>query len=145
MGALLNKVVFEYVQNQAGYDNSEDDIYGAAKALERKLVSEVCCESAELINQKSEELAASKEAEREISEVRTVVLQCIVLAFLIGLSCNHAYTLMQTFMYGGSVGQNVNGTIVGLVACVAVILGILLWTIFKTIVKLYRLIVRKEK
>ncbi|WP_165249323.1 hypothetical protein [Adlercreutzia sp. ZJ141] len=122
MGQKLDRLISSFAE---GYkDRSSDaNVYAAAKRLESEIVQEICEEQAERIANNAERIRANESARAALREAKTVVLQCVGFALLVGLLSNHVYSLLQVVIYQGAEGLNVGnmlgGTAVLLILCVA--------------------------
>lgn len=137
MSKTLNNLVMKVVQNDSkGVDLG--DAYAAAKVLENEIIDEVCREQADKINRMQKEMQSAENGIDKANDIRNIVIQCVVIALLIGLLCNHIYTLLQSAVYSLTTTQNLGYTAVGLVVLVIIVLLVLLALLFKALSSLYK-------
>ena len=69
------------------------------KELEREVAEEVIRERIDEIDAEAERREEERAAKRELSEFRSVLLQCVTLALLVGILGSHLYGLLEVMLY----------------------------------------------
>ena len=122
MGRLLNNLVDSFVEHSDSRKKMDGgSAFNLKKELESDLVKEVLSEHADEL----EELRREREVARWRDKFHDVLLQCVILAFVIGMLGSHAYGLLEALLYQPSPETNTVamfiGTAIVLVACVVIV------------------------
>ncbi len=138
MSCLLNKLVAE--ASKSLFPNSDPgELYKAQKQLENMIVDEVCREEAARIDQDVRDKGKRRRFEEGMHELKMVLLQCVLLAFLVGLLVNHIYDLMNYFYEQSAIPAYV-GILVLIVACAF----IAVWMVASRVIGLYRMMMQES-
>lgn len=137
MGRLLDNLVDTFVENSVSRKRMDGgSAYNLKKQLECDLVNEV-------LNERADELEAirhEREATRWVDDFRQILLQCVLLALLIGLLGSHLYDLLSTLIY--HAGQPVNlpamtvGTVLVSALCILVLAKEFVSRVFEAVKRL---------
>lgn len=122
MGRLLNNLVDSFVEHSDSRKKMDGgSAFNLKKELESDLVKEVLSEHADEL----EELRREREVARWRDKFHDVLLQCVILAFVIGMLGGHTYGLLEALLYQPSPETNTVamfiGTAIVLVACVVIV------------------------
>lgn len=122
MGRLLNNLIDSFVEHSDSRKRMDGgSAFNMKKELERDLVKEVLSEHADEL----EELSRERDVARWKDKFHDVLVQCVILAFAIGLLGSHVYGLVEALLYQPSPETNTIAMLVGtlavLVACIVVV------------------------
>ena len=94
MSALLNRLIAESFRD---FSSVEDlgALFAAQKELEKRVIDEICLEEIDRINEQAKERSKKRKFQEGLQEIRAILLQCFLLAFLIGLLVSHVYDVMK--------------------------------------------------
>lgn len=143
MSKVLSNIVMRVVESDSA-NNTPGDIYEAARALEGKIIEEICNEQADKILRKQRELRAAEVASERVKDIRNIALQCVVIALLVGMICNHAYTLFQSIFYNLPTNQILTNTTIGLLLLALILLVLLIVLLIKALNDLYKTFKSKD-
>ena len=100
MSRLLDEVVTTYVKNFSAADSRSDaDIFCVEKEVERQIVKEIVEERLDEIEAEAKRREKERAAVRELDEFRDVLIQCVLLALLVGLLGSHLYGWLDAMFY----------------------------------------------
>lgn len=122
MGSTLDKVVSEYVHNNAEEKQEKPDILVAAEeAIKKKIIDEIRSEisAEEYIKARAE--VEAEENENKLEELKEIIWSGFCVAFLVGLLVNQV-TDVITYLKGGSMPWTVGVIIILMLLCFVVFL-----------------------
>ena len=139
MADLLNRLVAESCKSQYP-DADSGALFEAQKKLERLIVDEVCREEAARIDRKAKSLGEKRRFEQGMQEIKVILIQCFLLAFLVGLLVNHVYDAVKINLYSSDVSLIIIGSLVLSGFCIVVAL----WMVASRIMEFYKTMVRDK-
>lgn len=142
MSEMLNRLVAESI-NGAYPDADPGDLYQAQKELEKQVIKEVCEEETLRIAKSVQDLRNKQRFEEGMRELRTVLAQCFVLAFLVGLLVSHVYDSIKAYVYAGRSFFGLDPIVVGVVVLSLLCTGVAIWMVASKVFELYRSIMVK--
>lgn len=126
MSKTLENLVAFYVDKSGRYDGADrGKKFGDAKYLERQVIDEIVFECADEIDAETQRREDERAAARELDEFRSVLLQCVTLALLVGIVGSHLYGMIEATFYQPSGGTNIGFMFIGLVLFSIVTLTVL--------------------
>lgn len=139
MAALLNRLVAESCKSQ--YPEADPGVlFEAQKQLEKMIVDEVRREEAARIDRKAKILGEKRRFEQGMQELKVILVQCFLLAFLVGLLVNHVYDAVKINLYSSDVSLIIIGSLVLSGLCIVVAL----WMVSSRIMELYEMMMRDK-
>lgn len=138
MSNLLNRLVAEASELQFP-DSDPGERYKAQKQLENKIINEICREEATRIERDVRAKGKRRRLEEGMQELKMVLLQCFLLAFLIGLLVNHAYDAMKS-LYEQDAMFGYVGVVILVVSCALVAF----WMVASKVMGLYRMMLQES-
>lgn len=139
MATLLNRLVAESCKSQ--YPEADPGVlFEAQKQLEKMIVDEVCREEAARIDRKAKILGETRRFEQGMQELKVILVQYFLLAFLVGLLVNHAYDAAKINLYSSDVSLIIIGSLVLSGLCIVVAL----WMVASRIMEFYEMMMRDK-
>ena len=139
MAALLNRLVAESCKLQ--YPEADPGVlFEAQKQLEKMIVDEVRREEAARIDRKAKILGEKRRFEQGMQELKAILVQCFLLAFLVGLLVNHVYDAVKINLYSSDVSLIIIGSLVLSGLCIVVAL----WMVASRIMEFYEMMMRDK-
>lgn len=139
MATLLNRLVAESCKSQ--YPEADPGVlFEAQKQLEKMIVDEVCREEAARIDRKAKSLGEKRRLEQGMQELKVILVQCFLLAFLVGLLVNHVYDAVKINLYSSDVSLIIIGSLVLSGLCIVVAL----WMVASRIMEFYEMMMRDK-
>ena len=139
MATLLNRLVAESCKSQ--YPEADPGVlFEAQKQLEKMIVDEVCREEAARIDRKAKSLGERRRLEQGMQELKVILVQCFLLAFLVGLLVNHVYDAVKINLYSSDVSLIIIGSLVLSGLCIVVAL----WMVASRIMEFYEMMMRDK-
>lgn len=133
MSNLLDKLIAE--SSESLYPNADlDERFKAQKELEKRVVDEICRDEAARIDREARDKGKRRRFEEGMRELKMVLLQCFLLAFLVGLLVNHTYDAMK-YLYEQDAMFSYVGIFALIIACVVVAF----WMVASRVIDLYRM------
>lgn len=128
MSEMLNRLVAESI-NREFPDADSGHVFQAQKELEKIVVEEICTDRASEIDEKAKKLGDKRRFEAGLHELRTVLVQCFILAFLVGLLVNHVYDALKVHLYTGRTFLGIDLVFVGGFVLLILCVGIAVWMV----------------
>lgn len=139
MAALLNRLVAESCKLQ--YPGADPGVlFEAQKQLEKMIVDEVRREEAARIDRKAKILGETRRFEQGMQELKVILVQYFLLAFLVGLLVNHVYDAVKINLYSSDVSLIIIGSLVLSSLCIVVAL----WMVSSRIMEFYEMMMRDK-
>lgn len=139
MATLLNRLVAESCKSQ--YPEADPGVlFEAQKQLEKMIVDEVCREEAARIDRKAKILGETRRFEQGMQELKVILVQYFLLAFLVGLLVNHVYDAVKINLYSSDVSLIIIGSLVLSGLCIVVAL----WMVSSRIMEFYEMMMRDK-
>lgn len=139
MATLLNRLVAESCKSQ--YPEPDPGVlFEAQKQLEKMIVDEVCREEAARIDRKAKILGETRRFEQGMQELKVILVQYFLLAFLVGLLVNHVYDAVKINLYSSDVSLIIIGSLVLSGLCIVVAL----WMVSSRIMEFYEMMMRDK-
>ncbi len=139
MAALLNRLVAESCKLQ--YPGADPGVlFEAQKQLEKMIVDEVRREEAARIDRKAKILGETRRFEQGMQELKVILVQYFLLAFLVGLLVNHVYDAVKINLYSSDVSLIIIGSLVLSGLCIVVAL----WMVSSRIMEFYEMMMRDK-
>lgn len=139
MAALLNRLVAESCKLQ--YPGADPGVlFEAQKQLEKMIVDEVRREEAARIDRKARILGETRRFEQGMQELKVILVQYFLLAFLVSLLVNHVYDAVKINLYSSDVSLIIIGSLVLSGLCIVVAL----WMVSSRIMEFYEMMMRDK-
>ena len=120
MGEILDKVVSQYVHNNAEEKQGQPNILAAAEEnIKKKIIEEIEPEIREEEYRKAKAEVETEENGKRLEELKEIIWSGFLVAFLVGLLVNQV-TDVITYFKSGSMPWTVIAIIVLLFICLAV-------------------------
>ena len=139
MATLLNRLVAESCKSQSP-EADPGVLFEAQKQLEKMIVDEVCREEAARIDRKAKILGETRRFEQGMQELKVILVQYFLLAFLVGLLVNHVYDAVKINLYSSDVSLIIIGSLVLSGLCIVVAL----WMVSSRIMEFYEMMMRDK-
>ena len=136
MGSTLDKVVSEYVHNNAEEKQEEPDILSAAEdAIKKRIVEEI----EPVIKEKVKVEVETEENEKKLEELKEIIWSGFLVAFFVGLLVNQV-TDVITHLKGD---DNMQGTLAAIIILLLLCLAVFLYMFIAKVKKIYDAIKKK--
>lgn len=143
MAQLLDSLVSSFAKDSYK-DYSEVERYDAMKALEQQVINEICQDEAERIRRdvkETEELARFETAKHELN---VTIIQCVILAAVIGILVSHIYDLLK-YLYGATPDYDLQKLAIGVAVFFVIALIIIMSMVVSRLQKALREVLENRR
>ena len=137
MPSLLSKLVAESFEKQSP-DADPGVLFEAQKGLEKKIIDEVCSEEVARIDKQVKEQDRKRRFQQGLRELKAVLLQCFLLAFLVGLLVSHVYDAIKGYLYEDNSILGVDPIFIGIGLLCLICFGVAFGMVASKAIEVYK-------
>lgn len=143
MSALLNKLIAESFKDFSSAENP-GALFAAQKELEKRVIDEICLDEAARIDEQAKELGKKRKFQEGLREIRVILLQCFLLAFLVGLLVSHVYDVMKKYLYEGNSVTGFDPLFLGTALLGLACFGIAFWIVVSKVYEVCKSVMQSD-